>query len=67
MRALDDEVRAGRILYLGISDTPAWIVSQANTLAHWRGWTAFAGCRFLTACCSATSNETCCLWRMPSG
>ena len=43
MRALDDEVRAGRILYLGISDTPAWIVSQANTLAHWRGWTAFAG------------------------
>ena len=43
MRALDDEVRAGRILYVGISDTPAWIVSQANTLAHWRGWTAFAG------------------------
>ena len=43
MRALDDEVRAGRILYIGISDTPAWIVSQANTLAHWRGWTAFAG------------------------
>jgi aryl-alcohol dehydrogenase-like predicted oxidoreductase len=43
MRALDDEVRAGRILYVGISDTPAWIVSQANTLAAWRGWTAFAG------------------------
>ncbi len=43
MRALDDEVRAGRILYVGVSDTPAWIVSQANTLAAWRGWTAFAG------------------------
>jgi aryl-alcohol dehydrogenase-like predicted oxidoreductase len=43
MRALDDEVRAGRILYVGVSDTPAWIVSQANTLADWRGWTAFAG------------------------
>jgi aryl-alcohol dehydrogenase-like predicted oxidoreductase len=43
MRALDDEVRAGRILYVGISDTPAWTVSPANTLAHWRGWTAFAG------------------------
>jgi aryl-alcohol dehydrogenase-like predicted oxidoreductase len=43
MRALDDEIRAGRILYVGISDAPAWIVSQANTLADLRGWTAFAG------------------------
>ena len=43
MRALDDEVRAGRVLYVGVSDTPAWIVSQANTLADWRDWTAFAG------------------------
>jgi aryl-alcohol dehydrogenase-like predicted oxidoreductase len=43
MRALDDEVRAGRILYIGISDTPAWLVSRANTLAEWHGWTAFAG------------------------
>jgi hypothetical protein len=31
MRALDDEVRAGRILYVGISDTPAWLISRANT------------------------------------
>jgi len=43
MRALDDEIRAGRILYVGISDTPAWIVSRANTLAEWRGWTPFVG------------------------
>ena len=43
MRALDDEVGAGRILYVGISDTPAWVVSHANTLAHWHGWTRFAG------------------------
>ncbi|WNV83208.1 aldo/keto reductase [Umezawaea sp. Da 62-37] len=43
MRALDDAVRAGKILYTGVSDTPAWIVSQANTLADWRGWTPFAG------------------------
>jgi len=41
MRALDDMVRAGKILYIGISDTPAWIVSQANTLAQLRGWTPF--------------------------
>ena len=43
VRALDDAVRAGKILYAGISDAPAWIVSQANTLAHFRGWTQFAG------------------------
>jgi aryl-alcohol dehydrogenase-like predicted oxidoreductase len=43
MRALDDEVHAGRVLYVGISDAPAWIVSRANTLAEWRGWTPFVG------------------------
>jgi aryl-alcohol dehydrogenase-like predicted oxidoreductase len=43
MRALDDAVRAGKILYVGISDAPAWIVAQANTLAELRGWTPFAG------------------------
>lgn len=43
MRALDDLVRAGKVLYIGISDTPAWIVSQANTLAALRGWTPFIG------------------------
>jgi aryl-alcohol dehydrogenase-like predicted oxidoreductase len=43
MRALDDMVRAGKILYVGISDAPAWIVSQANTLANLRGWTEFTG------------------------
>jgi aryl-alcohol dehydrogenase-like predicted oxidoreductase len=43
LRALDDAVRAGKILYTGVSDTPAWIVSHANTLADWRGWTPFAG------------------------
>ncbi|ETK37908.1 aldo/keto reductase [Microbispora sp. ATCC PTA-5024] len=43
MRALDDAVRSGKVLYVGISDAPAWIVSRANTLAEWRGWTPFAG------------------------
>src|ERR671930_520024 len=41
MRALDDMIRAGKILYAGISDAPAWIVSQANTLANLRGWNEF--------------------------
>jgi aryl-alcohol dehydrogenase-like predicted oxidoreductase len=43
MRALDDLVSAGRVLYVGISDTPAWVVSRANTLAELRGWTPFVG------------------------
>lgn len=43
MRALDDLVRAGKVLYIGISDTPAWVVSQANMLAELRGWTRFVG------------------------
>nr|MBA2750301.1 aldo/keto reductase [Tatlockia sp.] len=41
MRSLDDMVRAGKVLYIGISDAPAWIVSQANTLAQCYGWTPF--------------------------
>jgi aryl-alcohol dehydrogenase-like predicted oxidoreductase len=43
MRALDDAVRAGKVQYVGISDTPAWVISRANALADWRGWTPFAG------------------------
>jgi aryl-alcohol dehydrogenase-like predicted oxidoreductase len=38
MRAFDDLVRAGKVLYVGISDTPAWVVAQADTLARVRGW-----------------------------
>jgi aryl-alcohol dehydrogenase-like predicted oxidoreductase len=41
IRALDDLVRAGKVLYVGISDTPAWIVSRAVTLAEERGMTPF--------------------------
>ncbi len=43
MRALDDAVRAGKVLYVGISDAPAWVVAHANTLARWRDWTPFSG------------------------
>jgi aryl-alcohol dehydrogenase-like predicted oxidoreductase len=43
MRTLDDLVRAGKVLYAGISDTPAWVVSRANMLAELRGWSPFVG------------------------
>ncbi len=43
MRGLDDLVSQGKVLYVGISDTPAWEVARANTLAAFRGWTPFVG------------------------
>lgn len=43
MRGLDDLIRTGKVNYIGISNTPAWIVSQANTLAQLRGWSQFIG------------------------
>ncbi len=43
MRAFDDLVRSGKVLYIGVSDTPAWVIAQANMLAELRGWTAYTG------------------------
>ena len=34
LRGLDDLVRAGTVHYVGISDAPAWVVAQANTVAE---------------------------------
>jgi aryl-alcohol dehydrogenase-like predicted oxidoreductase len=41
MRGLDDLVRAGKVNYVALSDAPAWIAAQANTLAALRGWSPF--------------------------
>jgi aryl-alcohol dehydrogenase-like predicted oxidoreductase len=38
LRALDDLVRAGKVRYLGFSDTPAWKVSQAQVTAQLKDW-----------------------------
>lgn len=43
MRAFDDLVRAGKVLYVGISDAPAWVVAKSNLLAELRGWTRYVG------------------------
>jgi aryl-alcohol dehydrogenase-like predicted oxidoreductase len=43
MRAFDDLVRSGKVLYIGISDAPAWVVAKSNTLADLRGWTRYVG------------------------
>jgi aryl-alcohol dehydrogenase-like predicted oxidoreductase len=39
LRGLDDLVRQGKILYIGISDTPAWQVARLQTMAELHGWT----------------------------
>ena len=41
MRGLEDLVRSGKVLYLGICNTPAWRVAQMQTLADIRGWAPF--------------------------
>lgn len=43
MRGLDDQVRAGKVGYVGISDTPAWLIARMQTMAELRGWTPFVG------------------------
>jgi aryl-alcohol dehydrogenase-like predicted oxidoreductase len=41
LRGIDDLIRQGKVNYAAISDTPAWIVSKANTLAELMGWSQF--------------------------
>lgn len=43
LRGMNDLITSGKVHYIGISDVPAWVVAEANTLAHFRGWNAFAG------------------------
>ncbi|WP_240804831.1 aldo/keto reductase [Cupriavidus oxalaticus] len=43
LRGVDDLARAGKILYAGLSDFPAWRVSRAVTLAEVRGSLPIAG------------------------
>ncbi|MDB5144851.1 MAG: yhdN 5 [Mucilaginibacter sp.] len=41
MRGMDDLVRQGKVNYIAISDTPAWVVAKSNTLAEVMGWSQF--------------------------
>jgi len=38
VRGFDDLVRAGKVLYAGVSDLPAWQAARMQTLAELRGW-----------------------------
>jgi aryl-alcohol dehydrogenase-like predicted oxidoreductase len=41
LRSFDDLVRAGKVLYIGLSDVPAWQASRMQAIAELRGWTQF--------------------------
>jgi aryl-alcohol dehydrogenase-like predicted oxidoreductase len=41
LRAFDDLVRAGKVLYVGVSDSPAWVISHMQAIADLRGWSPF--------------------------
>jgi aryl-alcohol dehydrogenase-like predicted oxidoreductase len=43
MAALESLVHSGKVRYLGVSDTPAWKIVEANMIARFRGWPAFIG------------------------
>jgi len=43
MRNLNDVVSSGKAYHVAVSDVPAWVVSQANTIASLRGWSPFVG------------------------
>lgn len=38
LRGMDDLVRQGKVNYVAISDTPAWVIAKGNTLAELMGW-----------------------------
>lgn len=42
LHALDDLIATGKVLSVGVSNTPAWVISQANAVAQMRGWTTFS-------------------------
>ena len=62
MAALDDLVRAGKVRYIGVSDTPAWKIAEANLTARFRGWSRSSDCRSNTRCSNAPSNRNWCRW-----
>jgi aryl-alcohol dehydrogenase-like predicted oxidoreductase len=42
LRALDDVVSAGKVLAIGVSNTPAWVIARSDAIAELRGWSSFS-------------------------
>ena len=43
LRTLNDLVSAGKVRYIGVSDTPAWKIAQSQMFAQFKGWAPFIG------------------------
>jgi aryl-alcohol dehydrogenase-like predicted oxidoreductase len=63
IRGFDDLVRQGKVLYIGVSDAPAWWTARANTLAELRGWTQFIGLQIEYSLVERTVERELTLWR----
>jgi aryl-alcohol dehydrogenase-like predicted oxidoreductase len=57
MRALDDLVRTGKVLAIGVSNTPAWTVARAQTMAELRGWSSFCAAQVGYSLASRTAER----------
>ncbi|MFE0420391.1 aldo/keto reductase [Streptomyces tendae] len=57
LRALDDLVRAGKVLYWGMSDTPAWVCAQACVTTRLRGWAPLSAVQFEYSLLERTSDR----------
>ncbi|MDX5482342.1 MAG: aldo/keto reductase [Hymenobacteraceae bacterium] len=42
VRSFDDLVREGKVNYIGLSDTPAWVIGRMDLMAELRGWSRVA-------------------------
>jgi len=45
LRALDDLVREGKVIYIGCSNYPAWMISEALGIQKLAGWNRFVSCQ----------------------
>ena len=57
VRALDDLVASGKVLAVGVSNTPAWVVSRAITVADLRGWEPFCSIQVAHSLVSRTAER----------
>ena len=67
MRAFDDLVRQGKILYAGVSDMPAWAWPRPTRWPSLRGWTPFVGLQIEYSLIERTPSGNCCPWRRTLG
>lgn len=65
-RGLDDMVRAGKVRYIGVSNTPAW-GGRANTVAELRGWTSYVGLQIEYSLVGRSADAELCRWPRNSG